>query len=166
MGILRRTFTWPGVTRDVKAWCRSCVECQKAARAVNCRASLQPLPVIPTPFSRLAFDLVGPLPRTKQGHRYLLTCMCLGSKYPDAVPLKRVDAESVAEGMCEIFSRTGIPQELLTDQGSVFMGKLHTALYKVLGIEHLKTTAYHPQTDGCLERWHACLKAMLRKHAA
>ena len=163
VGILRRVFTWPGVTRDVKAWCRSCVECQKAARAVNCRAPLQPLPVIPTPFSRLAFDLVGPLPRTKQGHRYLLTCMCLGSKYPDAVPLKRVDAESVAEGMCEIFSRTGIPQELLTDQGSVFIGKLHKALYKVLGIEHLKTTAYHPQTDGCLERWHACLKAMLRK---
>ena len=39
VGILRRTFTWPGVTRDVKAWCRSCVECQKAARAVNCRAT-------------------------------------------------------------------------------------------------------------------------------
>ena len=158
-GILRRVFTWPGVARDVKAWCRSCVECQKAARAVNCKAPLQPLPVIPTPFSRLAFDLVGPLPRTKQGHRYLLTCICLGSKYPEAVPLKRVDAQSVAEGMCEIFSRTGIPNELLTDQGSVFTGKLHS----ILGIHHLKTSAYHPQTDGCLERWHASLKAMLRK---
>lgn len=139
------------------------MECQKAARAVNCRAPLQPLPVIPTPFSRLAFDLVGPLPRTKQGHRYLLTCICLGSKYPDAVPLKRVDAQSVAEGMCEIFSRTGIPNELLTDQGSVFTGKLYKALCNVLGIHHLKTSAYHPQTDGCLERWHASLKAMLRK---
>ena len=118
-GVLRRVFTWPGVSR--------------------------------------AFDLVGPLPRTKQGHRYLLTCICLGSKYPDAVPLKRVDAQNVAEGMCEIFSRTGIPNELLTDQGSVFTGKLHMALCNLLGIHHLKTSAYHPQTDGCLERWHASI---------
>ena len=72
--------------------------------------------MISTPFSRLAFDLVGPLPRSKQGFKYLLTCICLGSKYPDAIPLKRVDAKTVAEAMVEIFSRTGIPQEILTDQ--------------------------------------------------
>ena len=70
----------------------------------NCKGSeLQGSSRTPAfPFSRLAFDLVGPLPRTKQGHQYLLTRMCLGRK---AVTLKRVDAHSVAEGMCEIFSR-------------------------------------------------------------
>ena len=47
-GMLRHVFTWPGVTRDVKAWCRSCPECQEATRAVNCKALL---PVISTPFS-------------------------------------------------------------------------------------------------------------------
>jgi len=162
-GVLRRVFTWPGVTRDVKAWCRTCPDCQKAARAINNRAPLQPLPVIPTPFSRLAFDLVGPLPRTKSGFKYLLTCICLGSKYPDAIPLKHVDAQTVAEALCEVFSRTGIPLEMLTDQGSVFTGKLTSELCKLLRIKHLKTSPYHPQTDGCLERWHASLKSMLRK---
>ena len=111
----------------------------------------------------MAFDLVGPLPSTKQGYKYLLTCICLGSKYPEALPLKRVDAQTVAEGMCEIFSRTGIPNEVLTDQASVFTGKLHKALCNTLGITHLRTSAYHPQTDGCLECWHATLKSMLRK---
>ena len=82
----------------------------------------------------MAFDLVGPLPRTKRGHKYILTCMCLGSKYPEAIPLKRVDVEPVAEGMIEVFSRTGIPRELLTDQGSVFTGKLMKELCSALGI--------------------------------
>ena len=66
---------------------------------------MQPLPVISTPFSRL------------------------GSKYPDAIPLQRVDAKTVAEAMCEIFSRTGIPQHILTDQGSVFARKLTRELW-------------------------------------
>ena len=65
---------------------------------------------------------------------------------------------------CEIFSRTGIPQHILTDQGSVFTGKLTRELCQLLGISHLKTSPYHPQTDGCLERWHSSLKSMLRKH--
>lgn len=106
---LKRAFTWPGVSRDVKIWCRACPECQKAARPVNHHAPLRPLPVIREPFSRIAF---GPLPRTKQGNKYLLTSIFLGSKYPDAVPLKRVDAKSVAEAMLEVFSRTGLPKEI------------------------------------------------------
>ena len=55
--------------------------------------------VITVPFSRLAFDVVGPLPRTKSGYKYILTCMCYASKYPEAIPLKKVDAQSVAEAM-------------------------------------------------------------------
>ena len=160
---LKRAFTWPGVSRDLKIWCRSCPECQKASKLVNHRAPLKPLPVIKEPFSRIAFDLVGPLPRTKQGNKYLLTCICLGSKYPDAVPLKRVDAKSVAEAMLEVFARTGLPTEILTDQGSVFMGRLMKQLCEMLSIHQIRTSPYHPQTDGCLERWHGSLKSMLRK---
>ena len=104
------------MSRDVKIWCRTCPECQKAAKPVNHRAPLRPLPVIREPFSRIAFDLVGPLPRTKQGHKYLLTSICLGSKYPEAVPLKRVDAKSVADAMLEVFARTGLPQEILYER--------------------------------------------------
>ena len=63
----------------------------------------------------------------------------------------------------DIFSHTGIPHEILTDQGSVFMGRLCSELCKLLGVRHIKTTAYHPQSNGVLERWHWCLKGMLRK---
>ena len=85
----------------------------------------QPLPVLDVPFSMLAFDLVGQLPiRSKAGYKYLLTSTCMASKYPGAITLKRVDVESVAEGLCEVFSRTGIPAQNLTDQGSLFTSKL------------------------------------------
>ena len=89
--------------------------------------------------------------------------MCLASRYPEAVALRRVDAETVAEAMMEIFSRTGLPEEILTDQVSVFMGRLTKQLCRLLDVKWLRTSPYHPQRDGYLERWHGSLKNMLRK---
>ena len=103
IALLNRKFTWPRMSVDVKNLCSQCTSCQKASRAGVGKAPLQPLPVLDVPFTKLAFDLVGPLPRTKSGYRYLLTSICLASKYPEAIPLKRVDVDSVAEGLCEVF---------------------------------------------------------------
>ena len=116
------------------------------------KVPLHPLPAIWTPFSKVAFDLVDPLPRTSRRHRYILTCICLGSKYPDDIPLTKVDATTVADAMLDIFSRIGIPAEILTDQGSVFMGQLTKQLCSMCKIKHIRTYPYHPQTDGALER--------------
>ena len=89
----------------------------RAARNDHSRAPLVALPVITVPFSRLAFDVVGPLPRTRSGFKYVLTCMCYASKYPVAIPLKMVDAQSVSEGMVEVYFRTGLPTEILQIKG-------------------------------------------------
>ena len=107
-----------------------------------------PLPVLDRPWARLALDLVGPLPRTKSGHRYLLTCMDFTSRYPEAVPLRQVDAQTVMEAMLLIFGRFGLPEEILTDNGAVFTGKLATALYSALGVKHIRISPYHPQSLG------------------
>ena len=63
----------------------------------------------------------------------------------------------------EVISHTGIPVELLSDQGSVFLGKVIKELCRLLNIKQMKTTAYHSQTNGILERWHSSLKGMIRK---
>ena len=160
---LKRTFTWPGMSTDVKVVCASCPQCQKAARNDQGRAPLVPLPVITVPFARLAFDVVGPLPRTRSGFKYVLTCMCYASKYPDAVPMKRADAKAIAEAMMEIFSRTGLPDEILTDKGPSFVGELGGQVCELLKIHAIRTSHYHPQTDGMLERWRASFKSMVRK---
>ena len=156
-------FLWPRMWGDIKQFLHSCAGCQKAAHNSHSRAPLQPLPCVGEPFEKVAFDLVGPLPRSSSGNKYILTMMCLYIKYPEAIPLRRVDNHTILEAMLEIFARHGIPKTILTDQGSVFMSKLTQQLYQTLDIKRVRTSPYHPQSDGALERWHACLKGMMRR---
>ena len=160
---IARHFVWPGLWTQVKAYVRTCEGCQLAAKQHKSRAPLQPLPCVGEPFQKVAFDLVGPLPRTSSGHKYLLTAMCLFTKFPVAIPLKKVDNVSVLDAMMQIFSRYGMPSELLTDQGSVFTSKLTVLMCKTFNIAKIRTSPYHPQSDGALERWHACLKGMIKR---
>jgi transposase InsO family protein len=76
------------------------------------------------------------------------------------------DAERVAEELVAIFARLGIPKEILTDQGSNFQSQLLAELYKLLHVEAIQTSPYHPQTDGLVERFNQTLKQMLKKTAA
>ena len=93
-----------------------------------------PLPVISEPFSRVAMDIVGPLPRSRSGHQYVLVLCDYATRYPEAVPLKNIDAETIAEELVRIFSRVGLPREILTDQGSNFQSRLLQELYRLLQV--------------------------------
>ena len=131
--------------------CKCCQTCQKTARGSFRKAKLVPLPVIEVPFTRIAMDMVGPLSRTKEGHRYILTIVDYGSRYPDAIPLRTTASQDVAEALLEYFSRVGLPKEILTDRVSNFTSDLMDKLYQMLGIRDIRTSAYHPQTDGMVE---------------
>jgi hypothetical protein len=76
-----------------------------------------PLPIIEEPFARIAMDVVGPLPKSASGNRFVLVVCDYATRYPEAVAMKSVDAASIAE---ELFSRVGVPKEILTDQGTNF----------------------------------------------
>ena len=160
---LRQYFTWPGMRMNARSFCSSCPECQKAGMSLQPKVHMVETPVINVPYQRLACDLVGPLPRTSAGHRYILTVMCLGTRYPYCVSIKRVDDITISKGLMEVIAHTGIPLELFSDQGAVFTGRFNQELCRLLNISMLRTTAYHPQTNGALERWHGCLKGMLRR---
>ena len=157
-------YTWPGIYKDVENFCATCSECQKCARKLaSDKAPLISVPVIGTPFHKVAVDIVGPVERSAKGHKYLLTLVDYATRFPDAIPLKDATAPSVADGLVEMFSRYGIPAELLSDQGPNFMAELMKELLPRLGIKKLDTSCYHPQANGLVERFHATLKSMLRK---
>lgn len=160
---LRRHFHWPGLRSDVAQFCRSCPQCQKTSVKCPSRAPLQPLPVIGTPFDRLGMDIVGPVEKSKAGNRYMLVITDYATKYPEVFPLKSIKAKTVAFSLIQFFSRVGFPSEILTDQGTNFMSVLLKQVYKLLGIRSMRTTPYHPQTDGLTERFNQTLKQMLRK---
>jgi len=94
---IMKRFYWPTLYRDVADFCRSCAECQKAEHKRVTRVPMVPLPVIGEPFHRIAMDIVGPLPRSQAGHCYVLTICDYATRYPEAVPMKTIDAERVAE---------------------------------------------------------------------
>lgn len=163
MARILQHFFWPGLRAEVTNFCRACPQCQLTATRGPSKAPLQPLPVVGVPFERIGMDIVGPVERSKSGNRFMLVICDYATKYPEVFPLKNIRAKTVAFCLIHLFSRVGFPMEILTDQGSNFMSTLLKQVYQLLGIKSLRTTPYHPQTDGLVERFNATLKQMLRK---
>ena len=88
------------------------------------------------------------------------------TSYPEAVALRNIDAESVAEELVKLFARVGIPRKILTDQGTNFTSQLLAKVYRLLHVKGLHSSPCHPQTDGLVERFNQTLKEMLRKTAS
>ncbi|XP_064470233.1 uncharacterized protein LOC135384984 [Ornithodoros turicata] len=158
-------FFWPGLQADVGRFVRSCDRCQRTTpKGKIAKAPLQCMPKIDAPFQRVAVDIIGPIsPPSRVGSRYILTLVDFATRYPDAVALKSTDTESVAEGLVEIFSRVGIPREVLSDRGSNFVSKLMQEVGRLLSIKQIQTTPYHPMGNGLVERFNGTLKSMLRR---
>ncbi|XP_077940891.1 uncharacterized protein LOC144385036 isoform X6 [Gasterosteus aculeatus] len=160
--ILQRFF-WPGVHKEIENFCRSCPECQQVAPKPTYRNPLIPLPIIDTPFERIGLDIVGPLPKSARGHQYILVILDYATRYPEAIPLRKATARHIANELFLLSTSLGIPKEILTDQGTPFMSRVMKELCALLKIKQLRTSVYHPQTDGLVERFNKTLKSMLRK---
>ncbi|CAM4626935.1 unnamed protein product, partial [Lepidochelys olivacea] len=161
---LLQNFYWPGVFTTVRQYCRSCDPCQSVGKARDKgEAALRPLPIIEEPFQKVAMDIVGPLSRTTRlGKKYILGVVDLATRYPEAVPLASIEADTVADALLTIFSRVGFPKEVLTDQGSNFMSALLRCLWEKCGVRHDWASAYHSQSNGLVERFNGTLKMMLK----
>ena len=161
-----RYFFWPGLKSDLVKHCRSCHRCQMTGKPnqVIPPAPLHPVPVIGEPFERIILDCVGPLPKTKSGHRFLLTIMCAATRYPEAFPLRSLKAKPVVKALIRFFSIFGLPKVIQTDQGSNFLSRLFKQVLEQLSIKHCTSSAYHPQSQGALERFHQTLKSMFRTY--
>ena len=105
-------------------------------------------------------------PITERRNRYILTMVDYATRYPEAIALPSIDTECVAEGLIEIFSRVGVPCEILSDRGSQFMSQVMQEVNRLLSVKHLVATPYHPQCNGLVEKFHFVLKSMLRKLCA
>ena len=106
---------------------------------------------------------MGPIqPATDRGNRYILTLVDFASRYPEAVALKGIEAERVAEALVDMFCRLSVPSEMLTDMGTQFTSELMAETSRLLSFRQLTTTPYHPMCNGLVERFNGTLKQMLR----
>ncbi|XP_041356959.1 uncharacterized protein LOC121374100 [Gigantopelta aegis] len=161
-------FFWPGVQAEGKRFCQSCDICQRTiTKGRVCKVPLEQMPLIDEPFKRVAVDLVGPLkPATEKGNRYILTLVDYATRYPEAVALKGIEAERVAEALVDIFCRIGVPREMLTDMGTQFTSTLMSEVSRLISLKQLTTTPYHPLCNGLVERFNGTLKQMLKRLCA
>jgi len=81
------------------------------------------------PFKRIVIDIVGPLPRSQSGNHYILVICDYATRYPEEVAIKSIDAGRIAEELIKLFAMVGVPEEILTDQGSNFTSSLLAELY-------------------------------------
>ncbi|CAM4703830.1 unnamed protein product [Caretta caretta] len=161
---LLQNFYWPRVFTMVRQYCRSCDPCQRVGKARDKgKAALRPLPIVEEPFQKVAMDIVGTLSKTtRSGKKYILVVVDFATRYPKAVPLASIEADTVADALLTVLSRVGFPKEVLTDQGSNFMSALLRCLWEKCGVRHDWASAYHPQSNGLVERFNGTLKMMLK----
>jgi hypothetical protein len=118
-------------------------------------------------FSHVHVDIVGPLPVSSQGFKYLFTMLDRTTRWLEAVPLRSVEAATCAAAFVDSWvARFGVPAQLTSDQGRQFTSAVWSHLSQQLGVQHINTTAYHPQSNGVVERAHRQLKAALRARLA
>ncbi|CAK9820223.1 Retrovirus-related Pol polyprotein from transposon 412 [Anthophora quadrimaculata] len=150
---LRQRFFWLDHRVDVEEWCRRCYAC--TARKGPKEKGKGPLRIynVGAPFERVAFDIVGPLPKSSSGNRYALVIVDYFSKWPEVIPLPNQRATTIATALLrDVVSRHGVPLELHSDQGRSFESTVFKELMQLLGIKKTRTTPLHPQSDGLVER--------------
>ena len=159
---IRNQYYWPQMFENIKDYIKSCDRCQRRGKH-RIPGLLHPIPV-DKPFSRIGIDVVGPLPITAKGNRYIIVATDYFTKWPEAEAVSEATGSRVAEFIYQvIICRHGCPKQLLSDRGTHFNNEVVNGLLKQFEIRHLLSTPYHPQTNGLVERFNRTLCESLAK---
>ena len=164
---IKHSYYWENLKLDVLRHIQQCLQCQ-LKKLVRVKTK-QPMIITDTPgasFDKVAMDIVGPLPKTERGNEYILTLQDQLTKFCMGIPLHNQTAETIAEAFVDRFICVlGAPKTILTDQGRNFISDLMKKIAKIFRIRKFRTTAFHPQSNGSLERSHHALGEYLKQYA-
>src|SRR3954454_7204263 len=154
---------WPGMKEDIINHIRGCDTCQKRRRGRE-RAEADSAKIIAEPFSHIGIDVMGPLPRTLTGKRYIILAVDFFMKWAEGIAVEDADAQTITKFIhSDIICRHGVPKEITSDRGTEFLNELVEQMECTYHIKHIKTTAYHPQGNGLVERNNQTVKNILSK---
>ncbi|UYV82299.1 hypothetical protein LAZ67_21001652 [Cordylochernes scorpioides] len=157
-------FIWPDIKRNIKEWAQTCIQCQRNKTSRHTKSEIKQFKEPDERFSTVHIDLIGPFPPSNV-YVYCLTCIDRFTGWIEAIPIRNETAETVARAFYEGWiTRFGVPYEVITDQGRQFTSELFKTLATLCGVKLKHTTAYHPQSNGKIERFHRTLKAAIRAH--
>ena len=161
---IRARYYWNNMYKDVVQFVSSCSIC-KARKLKKVSYPMQDMLIPEYPFQIIGIDTCGPFPETASGNKYIVTIVDHFSSWPEAYPVQNKTAETVASLLLEHFIPThSCPQTMLSDRGTEFVNKVISLLLNKMKISHIKTSSYHPQTNGKTERFHRYMNDVLAKY--
>lgn len=159
--LMTKRFVWPSINTDTANFVRNCLACQRSKVQRHTKSTPERYEPLKERFSHINIDIVGPFPLC-EGQRYCLTMIDRFTRWPEAVPIPDMSAETVAKAILfHWISRFGVPARITSDRGRQFESAIFTELMTTIGATHLRTTPYHPQSNGIIERWHRVFKSAI-----
>ncbi len=166
--LMSSRVVWRCMASDIAGWCCDCQQCNRAkVTSQEATTPIQPMPIPHRRFSHIHVDIVGPLPTSVQGFNCIFTVIDRSSRWVEAVPIKNQEAATCADALVATWiSRFGVPDTITSDKGTQFCSSTWKDLCNRLAVNHITTTAYHPQSNGMVERVHHQIKDSLRARLA
>ena len=162
--LINTRFVWHGMNIDIAKWCRSCKGCQTAKISHHNKPVFGKFDEPTERFDHIRIDIVRPLPYA-DGFRYLLTCVDRFTRWQEAIRLVDIRAETFTDAFFSGWiARFGTPATITMDRGAQFETKLRDGLCNQFGIVRNRTTSYHRQLNGMVERFHCQLRAAIMAH--
>ena len=158
---IKKKYHWYQTDLDIRLYIRQCRQCNKDKDPRKKPKARLGLYLAGYPMDRIAFDVMGPMPLTKDGNRYILVIGDYFTRWMEAYSLPTQHAEVVAQKL--VISRFGTPLEIHSDQGRNFESVLFKEVLKLLQIKKTRTTAYRPKSNGLIERFNATLGRMIKQ---
>ena len=160
---VRSRYYWQGLHNDVIDWVKSCPTCAARKTPQHLHPPLTPLPVPSYPFQFVSVDVLGPFVEAAHtGNRYIVVFCDHLTRWVECVPYRRNETAVLARILVErIVCRHGAPETLLSDRGPQFLAQLANEVYRILSVKKVNTAAYHPQTNGLVERFNKTIATML-----
>lgn len=163
---IRNFYSWPTMNSDIRRFIENCDICERTKIHKYTHTPLQITSVANAPFEKIYIDFVGEIkPNSEENHKYLMTISCDLTKYLLAVATFDCTAITAAriivEQVCLVFN---IPKTIISDNGPAFIAETFKQMAKLLNINHIRTTPYHPQSNGSIERYHRTLGQCVRAY--
>lgn len=163
---LSRDFYWRGMGKSVRRWIASCIDCLKH-KSLDQSHGVMHGRVYQKPMEVLGVDFVGPLPKSTNGNKYILTAVCPFSHFLVSVPTPDKSAITAARALFDqVFMKLDFPSTLLSDRGGEFINAILQELTKLLSMKQVFTSSYRPRTNGATERVHRFLNSALAIYAS
>ena len=150
-------YHWYGMSTDIRLWCKQCDLCGSRKNLPKKRRAELHQYMVGFTGERLATDILGPLP-TNKGYQYILVVGDYFTRWMEAFPIRSTDAPHVAKAIVDNYlTRFGMGRKMHSDQGPCYEAQLFKEVMKLFEIDKTRTTPYHPQSDGMIERMNRTL---------